>query len=195
MTKNPMLHARTKHIELDLYFVRDKVLQRDLIVNHVPSFDQTADIFTKPLSTPRFLFLRSKLNVTDRSLSLRGHIRSISADGVTTGKDNAHAISKEKLTDAESKAMHSVHKQPTNRTDHERWNDDQCNCHSFIIIIIIIIRISSGMNPITTITYKTSSVSTEVNSEISLIRRTSDQRMLEDVRGAFTTWPSRYITF
>ena len=40
-----------EHIELDLYFVHDKVLERALVVQHVPTYDQTIDILTKPLST------------------------------------------------------------------------------------------------------------------------------------------------
>ena len=37
LTANPVLHARSKHIELDLYFVREKVLQGIIEVNHLPS--------------------------------------------------------------------------------------------------------------------------------------------------------------
>ena len=60
---NPVLHARTKHLELDLYFVREKVLSKALVVQHVPAEYQFADILTKALSPTRFLFLRSKLSV------------------------------------------------------------------------------------------------------------------------------------
>ena len=44
MAANPVLHARTKHIEIDLYFVREKVLHRLVDVRHVPAIDQTADV-------------------------------------------------------------------------------------------------------------------------------------------------------
>lgn len=63
LTRNPILHNRTKHLELDLYFVREKVLANQIIVSHVPTLYQRADIFTKPLSFSRFSFLRDKLRV------------------------------------------------------------------------------------------------------------------------------------
>ncbi|KAM6545684.1 hypothetical protein CsatB_026420 [Cannabis sativa] len=78
MSANPILHARTKHIELDLYFVREKVLAKDLTVKHTLAYDQTADIPTKALSNAQFLLLRDKLRIVSLStLSLRGDVKSI----------------------------------------------------------------------------------------------------------------------
>ena len=74
---NPVLHARTKHIELDLYFVREKVLQKKVEIKHVPSQDQTANVFTKAISSSRFAQMRLKLRVEQKStLSLRGGVRN-----------------------------------------------------------------------------------------------------------------------
>ena len=52
-----------KHIEIDLYFVREKVISKRLKVNHIPTFYQRADILTKPLSTTNFIRLKEELRV------------------------------------------------------------------------------------------------------------------------------------
>ena len=77
LAANPVLHNRTKHFELDLYFVRDKVMQKQVFVSHVPTTDQIADILTKPISTQNFVKFRDKLRVSSPPpLSLRGDDRN-----------------------------------------------------------------------------------------------------------------------
>ena len=61
LASNSVFHARTKHIKVDYHFVREKVLRRDLLLKLVASHDQLADILTKRLPSPRFLWLLSKL--------------------------------------------------------------------------------------------------------------------------------------
>lgn len=60
---NPILHARTKHLELDLYFVREKAQRKEIIVQHVISSSQLADGLTKLLFGPKFQKFRDNLRV------------------------------------------------------------------------------------------------------------------------------------
>ncbi|GKD39955.1 ribonuclease H-like domain-containing protein [Tanacetum coccineum] len=60
-------HQRTKHIKIDIHFVREYVTSGQIRVLHVPSRFQHADIFTKGLPTTLFLEFRSKCSKTSRS--------------------------------------------------------------------------------------------------------------------------------
>jgi hypothetical protein len=61
MAANPVHHRRTKHVEIDLHFVREKVALGHLRVLHVPTTQQFADIMTKGLPTAAFQEFRSSL--------------------------------------------------------------------------------------------------------------------------------------
>jgi hypothetical protein len=58
---------RAKHIDLRAHFVRDHVENGNIIVKYIPSENQLADFFTKPLPTPRFAQLRDASGVTECS--------------------------------------------------------------------------------------------------------------------------------
>jgi hypothetical protein len=75
LAANPVYHARTKHIEVDYHFIREKVLNKDITISFISTSDQIADVFTKGLSSARFLFLKSKLKVIPSHLCLRGDVK------------------------------------------------------------------------------------------------------------------------
>lgn len=65
IANNPVQHDRTKHVEVDRHFIRERVLSKELCLPFVPTDRQCADIFTKGLFKPQFELLMSKLGMCD----------------------------------------------------------------------------------------------------------------------------------
>ena len=62
---NETQHTKMKHLKLRDRYVRDLIEQKLVDTKYVPSAENLADIFTKPLPKPAFLNIRSKLNIVD----------------------------------------------------------------------------------------------------------------------------------
>jgi len=69
LSVNPVFHACTKHVEVDYYFVRDRVAKKEIQIHFIPSKDQLADVLTKPLPHSAFASVRSKFYVVSPPLT------------------------------------------------------------------------------------------------------------------------------
>ena len=63
LATNPINHACTKHLEVDLHFVHERVQWGDILVRHVSTQHQIADIFTKGLLSHSFCSLKNNLGI------------------------------------------------------------------------------------------------------------------------------------
>eukprot|EP00253_Pinus_taeda_P007344 PITA_07344 len=67
ISKNPFMHSKTKHIPIKYNFLHEQVLEQKVKLEYVPSKEQVADIFTKPLPRETFEYLKQKLGVVAAS--------------------------------------------------------------------------------------------------------------------------------
>lgn len=65
LSKNPVHHDRSKHIDTKYHFLRECIEDGRVEIDHIGTADQLADMFTKALGRVRFLELRKKLGVVE----------------------------------------------------------------------------------------------------------------------------------
>ena len=63
ISKNPVQHSKTKHIEIRYHFIRDLIERSIVTLEYIPIERQNADIFTKPLDRSKFETLRQVIVV------------------------------------------------------------------------------------------------------------------------------------
>uniref|UniRef100_A0A6N2LT56 Reverse transcriptase Ty1/copia-type domain-containing protein n=1 Tax=Salix viminalis TaxID=40686 RepID=A0A6N2LT56_SALVM len=63
LSKNPVMHGRSKHIDVKFHFLRDLTKEGTIELIHCPTQEQLADIMTKPLKLEAFLELRNRLDL------------------------------------------------------------------------------------------------------------------------------------
>lgn len=65
LAKNPEFHARSKHIDIQWHYQREKVADNFITLKYVPTSEQIADGLTKPLTKEKFLIFRRALRLEE----------------------------------------------------------------------------------------------------------------------------------
>ena len=63
ISKNPVMHSKTKKISIKYHFLRELVQDKEVRLEYVNKKEKISNIFTKPLTKDAFLYLRGKLGV------------------------------------------------------------------------------------------------------------------------------------
>ena len=63
MSKNPVFHDKSKHIEIKYHYIRDMVQRGAVKLQYVATKEQIADVLTKPLARLKFEYFRERLGV------------------------------------------------------------------------------------------------------------------------------------
>jgi hypothetical protein len=67
LSENPVFHDRSKHIEIKYHYIRDMVQRKIVHVQYLPTHEQIADIFTKPLAKTKFEYFRERLGLVENA--------------------------------------------------------------------------------------------------------------------------------
>ena len=63
ISHNLVHHDRTKHVEVDIHFIKEKIEKETITMTYVPTYEQDANILTKDLFKPAFEKLVDKLRL------------------------------------------------------------------------------------------------------------------------------------
>ena len=85
LARNPVFHARTKHIEVHHHFIHKRVQAGDIDLQHINMHLQVADIFTNALGVHKLEQFASDLGLMTSTLpSLRGVLQATTTEVRTT---------------------------------------------------------------------------------------------------------------
>ena len=70
ISKNPMMHAKTKHIAIKYHYVRELVEDKQVKMEYIHSKEKISHIFTKPLPKDAFEYRRGKLGIKPLSQAI-----------------------------------------------------------------------------------------------------------------------------
>ncbi|MCO5559931.1 hypothetical protein L7F22_013535 [Adiantum nelumboides] len=79
LARNPVFHARTKHIEVHYHFIRERILDGDINLDYVSTEDHVVNLFTKALGVEKLQRFKGMLRLQDMALSLRGSVEMSSS--------------------------------------------------------------------------------------------------------------------
>lgn len=71
LVKNPVFHGRSKHIKSRYHYIRERVEEKEIVVEHIGENEQRADILTKALAKIKFGEIRKLLGMEDLTISIR----------------------------------------------------------------------------------------------------------------------------
>ena len=69
ISKNPVQHSMTKHIQIRYHFIRELVEDKTLNLEYISTENQLADIMTKTLDVKRYVFLKNSIGLINTFLN------------------------------------------------------------------------------------------------------------------------------
>jgi hypothetical protein len=64
LSKNAIQNKRSKHIEVKYFYIRDQVKDDKVILEYIPTAEQTADILTKPIKNELFYKFKGQMGIS-----------------------------------------------------------------------------------------------------------------------------------
>jgi len=91
LSKNSVMHSRTKHIPIKYHFLHEQVAEQNIVLEYISTKEQIADIFTKPLPREAFEHLHQKMGVISLS-SLKFIHKDVARQGEQFDRGSSYAF-------------------------------------------------------------------------------------------------------